>query len=209
MFTGIIRAIGRIEAAAPRGQGLELQLAGIPEAWGSRVGDSIAVQGTCLTIEELGGGTARFYLSAETLARTAARSWEPGARVHLEAALRAGDRFDGHMVQGHVDGVGRLLAREVRGEDLWLSLSLPEGLREAVFPKGSVTVDGVSLTVNALGSGCFEVNLIPHTLQETLLGDLAVGDAVHLEADPVAKQVAWVLAQRMRMHAPGGQEVRA
>lgn len=196
MFTGIIRARGSIQHSAPRGDGRVIEVAGLPSAWQSGVGDSIAVQGICLTIEAVDGNVARFYASAETLDRTTLAEWPVGRAVHIEAALRAGDRLDGHMVQGHVDGVGRILGREVVGEDLQIRFGYPALIAEAVFPKGSIAVDGVSLTINACDEAAFVVNLIPHTRRETLFDGLPDGAAINLEADPIAKQVAWVLRAR-------------
>lgn len=196
MFTGIIRARGSVQSLQPRGEGRELVVSGLPSSWGAGIGDSIAVQGICLTVEAVAGDTARFYAGVETLARTTLAGWSAGMPVHLEAALRAGDRLDGHMVQGHVDGVGYLRRREVVGDDLRLAFSRPDHIGDAVFPKGSIAVDGVSLTINACDDEGFVVTLIPHTRRETLFDGLPVGAAVNLEADPIAKQVAWVLQAR-------------
>ncbi len=198
MFTGIIRARGSVQHSAPRGDGRVIEVAGLPSAWQSDVGDSIAVQGICLTIEAIDGAAARFYASSETLARTTLGGWPVGRAVHLEAALRAGDRLDGHMVQGHVDGVGSILGREVVGEDLRIRFAYPELIADAVFPKGSIAVDGVSLTINACDEASFIVNLIPHSRQETLFEGLPDGAEVNLEADPITKQVAWVLRARTK-----------
>lgn len=171
-------------------------VSGLPSSWGAGVGDSIAVQGICLTVEAIEGDRARFYASAETLARTTLGDWVEGRAVHLEPALRAGDRLDGHMVQGHVDAVGRIEDRRAIGEDLRMRIEFPAGLGEAIFPKGSIAVDGVSLTINACDASTFEVNLIPHTRRETLFDRLPDGAPVNLEGDPIAKQVAWVLRAR-------------
>lgn len=194
MFTGLIRAQGELTALRPRGEGVEVLVAGVPAAWRLDEGASLAVDGICLTVESFSAAGVQMYLSAETLACTTARTWAPGRSMHLEPALRAGDPLGGHMVSGHVDAVGILSAREPRGEDLVLTFTLPAALAPAVVPKGSIAVDGVSLTVNATDGATFAVNIIPHTQRATHLGRLAVGDAVNLEADMVAKQVAHLMA---------------
>lgn len=193
MFTGIIRTCGSVQSNEPRGEGREITISGLLADWATGVGDSIAVQGICLTIEAIDGDRARFYASAETLARTTLADWAKGRAVHLEPALRAGDRLDGHMVQGHVDAVGWIQDRRPIGEDLRLRIAFPAELRGAIFPKVSVAVDGVSLTINTCDASSFEVNLIPHTRCQTLFDRLPDGTPVNLEGDPIAKQVAWLL----------------
>ena len=161
------------------------------------VGGSIAVAGCCLTAIETDPSGFTCELTEETLRRTAfERRLRPGARVNLERPLRADGRFDGHIVQGHVDGVGVVIGLKSLGASAELSLEIPEALERYLVEKGSVTVDGVSLTVAALGPRAFTVALIPYTLEVTSLGDLGPGDPVNLEADVVAKYVERLLAKR-------------
>jgi riboflavin synthase len=154
------------------------------------LGESIACSGCCLTVAERGGGTVSFDAVPETLARTTLGSWRPGTRVNLERALALGDRLGGHLVQGHVDAVGEVLARAAEGQGVRLTLSLPVAIAPLVAEKGSIAVDGVSLTVARVGRDRLEVALIPETLVRTTLGEAAAGTRVNLEADVVARHVA-------------------
>lgn len=185
MFTGIVQAVGRIVRAGPHEiDAGELDLAGVA------VGDSVCVQGACLTVTALTGRGFRADVSAETLAVTTGLAG-PG-EVNLEKALRAGDPLGGHLVSGHVDGVGTL----VRREGSVFAFRAPPQLARYVARKGSICVDGVSLTVNRVAGEEFEVNLIPHTLQVTTLGRLAPGANVNLEVDQVARYLERLLAAR-------------
>ena len=197
VFTGIIRAQATIEDVRPRGQGIQIVVCPVPVAWDQGEGDSIAVDGVCLTVEQVDGERVRFYVSQETLAVTTARHWRPGRSVHMEPAVAVGERLDGHIVQGHVDATGAVADAEPVGEDLVVWFSFPETVAPMIFDKGSIAVDGVSLTVNHVDGDRFSVNLIPHTRKHTHLGDLPPGEPVNLETDPVARQVV-AIVERMK-----------
>jgi riboflavin synthase len=154
---------------------------------GVAIGDSIACSGVCLTVVALKGRRFAADASVETLSATTARAWRAGTALNLERALTLGQPLGGHLVSGHVDGVGRLASRRADGRSERLRFSLPRALARYVARKGSICVDGVSLTVNEAGAGGFGVNIVPHTLRHTTLGRLAPGDAVNLEVDLVAR----------------------
>jgi riboflavin synthase len=192
MFTGIVQAVGRIATAKPAADGLKLTLdAGRLDLSDLGIGDSVAVSGCCLTIVAIEQPKLAFDVSAETL-RCTARLDRPGP-VNLEKALRLSDRLGGHLVAGHVDGVG-IVTRFERaasdGENVELEIEAAAELARFIASKGSIAVDGVSLTVNAVAGRRFAVNLIPHTLAVTTLGSLASGARVNLEVDMVARYVA-------------------
>ena len=189
MFTGIVEELGVIAAVEGDGDGLRLRIAAPKLAPLSRIGDSINVSGCCLTVVDVNGGTLAFDVVPETLRRTALAGLEPGAPVNLEDALRAGEPYGGHIVQGHVDGVGELVERREEGIGLWLRFRAPGNVQRYLIEKGSVTVAGVSLTVAALHDDGFAVAIVPHTLQLTTFRTLAVGDSVNLEADMIARYV--------------------
>ena len=188
MFTGLIEAIGTVERATP-GPMTEVWIRSRPDGPFVR-GESIAVNGCCLTVVEYTAQAFRADASPETLRRTAVGAFVPGQRVNLERSLRVGDRMGGHWVQGHVDGVARLLSRTSEGGSAVLTFELPHPLAPFFVEKGSVAVDGVSLTVNGLSPDSFHVALIPETLARTTLGERQVGDRVNLEADIVGKYAA-------------------
>ena len=184
MFTGIISAIGSIENAKQSGD-LRIQ---VSCPWDDvRIGESIAVNGACLTVVELGKHIA-FDLSAETISRTAPR-WNTGDKVNLERALKMGDALDGHMVTGHVDGLATLETITPTGDSFKLTLAAPASLSRYIAEKGSVTLDGVSLTVNETNGNDFSVNIIPHTWQHTTLSLRKPGDTLNLEIDLIARYV--------------------
>jgi len=189
VFTGIVRERGRVAAVDGGGGGVRLTVEAPATAPGVVVGDSVAVNGVCLTAVEAGNGTLAFDAVPETLARTSLGRLEPGVPVNLEPALRAGDPLGGHVMQGHVDGLARVRSVEPEGDGrrIWIDAA-PDLLRYTV-EKGSIAVDGVSLTVAALDDDGFAVALIPHTLAETTLGELTAGDDVNLEVDVLAKYV--------------------
>jgi riboflavin synthase len=178
MFTGIVRERGRVVSF----DGTRLVVASGTDA---AIGDSVAIAGVCLTVTERGDGTLSFDVVPETIERTTLGALTDGAQVNVEPALRAGEPLGGHIVQGHVDGVGRM--RGVVDGLTWFDV--PRDLLRYLIEKGSVTVDGTSLTVAALDEAGFAVALIPHTLEATTLGTLAPGDAVNLEADVIGKYV--------------------
>jgi riboflavin synthase len=188
VFTGLIQGVGVVERIAA-GPMTDLEIRWRPEAPYAR-GESIAVNGCCLTVVTSTADSFRVEASPETLRRTRLGALEPGMRVNLERSLRVGDRLGGHWVQGHVDGVGKVLERREEGGSRILAFSLPAALAPFFVEKGSVAVDGVSLTVNAVQSDRFRVALIPETLERTTLADRGVGDSVNLEADLVGKYVA-------------------
>ena len=197
MFTGIVEATGRIASADRRGELLVVRVACEARGLGVVVGGSIAVNGCCLTAVEASDKGFSCELTGETLARTAfGDRLRPGVVVNLERPMRADGRFDGHIVQGHVDGVGVVKGLKRLGASAELSVEIPEALERYLVEKGSVTVDGVSLTVAVLGLRAFTVALIPYTLEVTSLQDLGPGDPVNLEADVVAKYVERLLAKR-------------
>ncbi len=167
MFTGIVEELGVVAAVEGDGDGLRLQILAPRLAPLSRIGDSINVSGCCLTVVDVNGGTLAFDVVPETLRRTALAGLGPGSPVNLEDALRAGEPYGGHIVQGHVDGVGELVERREEGIGLWLRFRAPGSVQRYLIEKGSVTVAGVSLTVAALHDDGFAVAIVPHTLQMT------------------------------------------
>lgn len=192
MFTGIVQTTGRIDRVERRAHGArivivcpELQAASLSE------GDSVAVSGVCLTALDIGRESFAADLSAETLDRTTLGARRPGDAVNLEPALRASDRLGGHLVSGHVDGLGRV--RSIEQSNGNLHLSAPTELMRYIAPKGSITVDGVSLTVNQVGDADFTMAIIPHTRERTTLGELTAGAEVNLEVDLIARYVARLL----------------
>lgn len=193
MFTGLIQDVGKIERldAGPDGARLRITTALGPEIG---LGDSIAVNGVCLTATAADEDGFETEAMNQTLAVTALGGIEPGAAVNLELAMRASDRLGGHIVQGHVDGVGTVLAAEEDGFARRIRVELPPELLRYAIDKGSVTLDGVSLTIADLGDSWAEVSLIPETLERTNLGQLAPGDRVNVECDVVAKYVERLMA---------------
>lgn len=193
MFTGIVEESGEVLKRVETDDGLRLWI-GCSFADELRHGESVSVSGACLTVEEVGEGRFSVFLASETLDRTYLGGLPEGARVNLERAMPADGRFDGHLVQGHVDATAEVRAIEPVGEDWRFAFSLPESLAPYVVEKGSVTVDGISLTVAARSEEEYEVAIIPTTYELTTLAEKAVGDPVHLEADVIAKYVERVAA---------------
>ena len=194
MFTGIVEGLGKVESLrASAGGTRRLTVKTGLEVGKLPIGASMAVNGACLTIVARRAGrpsTFQADVGPETLACTTLGSLGPGSRVHLEPALRLGDSLGGHMVSGHVDGTGCVESARKQASTLALRVTAPEELATYLFKKGSVAIDGVSLTINQVAGASFEVLLIPHTLEVTLLGELRAGSRVNLEADMIAKQVA-------------------
>ncbi len=190
MFTGIVEDTGVVKSVEKKDRESTLTISvGRMDLSGAALGDSIAVNGACLTVTTLDGGEFTVDASHETLSRTTLGTLAPGARVNLERALRAGDRLGGHIVNGHVDGVGRVVSKTKSGGSYVFRFSLPEELARYVVEKGSVAVDGVSLTVNSSEGNEFTVNIIPFTLAETTFDDLDAGSPVNIECDIIAKYV--------------------
>jgi riboflavin synthase len=188
MFTGIIQAVGRIQSMESRGGDRRLRVAtGKLPLEGVIIGDSVAVSGVCLTVVGLSSLGFDADVSRETLSRTTLGGLQPGDAVNLELALTPTSRLGGHIVSGHVDGAGGIVARSEDARSVRFRMSAPVSLAKYIAEKGSICVDGVSLTVNAVGSDWFEVNLVPHTLAETTLGAASVGQTVNLEVDLLAR----------------------
>ena len=194
MFTGLIQEAGVVAELAPAPEGARLVISASAVLEDLAVGDSVAVNGACLTAVEVSAGGFAADCVAETLRRTALGSLGAGERVNLERPMRLGDRLDGHMVQGHVDGVGRVRATRGEGESTILEIAPPAGLLRYIVEKGSVAVDGVSLTVAERLPDAFTVALIPHTMEVTTLGPGARDRAVNLEVDVLAKYVESLVA---------------
>lgn len=193
MFTGLIEAVGRVGRFDDLAGGRRL-LVETPLGQELAVGDSIAVNGVCLTVVDRTSSNFSADVSPETLRVTSLGEWKTGRRVNLERPLRADQRFGGHFVLGHVDAVSELSSVREDGDSYWLEFTLPFALRRLVIPKGSVTLDGISLTVASLSDRDFGVQIVPHTWTHTALSDLAPGAAVNIEADVLGKYVARMLS---------------
>lgn len=198
MFTGLVEDVGVVEHVADTAAGRELRVrCGYDDL---AAGESIAVNGACLTVREHGGGWFTVAAVVTTLDRTTVAEWKAGRRVNLERAMRLDDRLGGHLVQGHVDGVGRVRQVRQEADARLVDLALPTGLAELMVQHGSVAVDGVSLTVNDLPApDVVQLSLIDYTLRHTTLGDLAADDLVHVEADMIGKYVQKLLAPYEKM----------
>ena len=193
MFTGLVTAIGVIEQVTDGPAGREFRVAAPFE--GLELGESIALDGACLTVRAFGPGWFTVAAVTTTLGRTTIGAWEPGRRVNLERALRLGDRMGGHLVQGHVDGVGVVRGTRVAGDAWLVDVEVPGDLAALMVPHGSITVDGVSLTVNDLPApDVVQLSIIEYTMRHTTLGRLAAGSRVHVEADVVGKFVQRLVA---------------
>jgi len=198
MFTGIVRERGRVAAVDGGQDGVRLRIEAPETARGVAVGDSVAVGGVCLTAVAVEGPELSFDAVPETLSRTALGSLRAGAEVNVEPALRAGEPLGGHLMQGHVDAVGSVRSVEPEGDGSRVWIDAPPAVLRYCVEKGSVAVNGTSLTVAALDDGGFAVALVPHTLAQTTLGALEPGDAVNLEADVLAKYVERLLPSTMK-----------
>ena len=209
MFTGIVEALGRVRRVVPAGGSVRLEIEAALPVEAIRLGDSVAVNGACLTVVERGGEWLAFEAVPETLRRTTLGELAPGDPVNLERALAAGARFDGHLVQGHVDAVGTVRSAVAEGDGVRLAVDCGVEFAGILVEKGSVAVDGVSLTVAALGPDSFEVALIPHTLARTTLGGRGAGARVNLEADVLGKYVRRYLERLLgsgAIRGAGGEE---
>jgi riboflavin synthase len=196
MFTGLIEQIGEVDGVRQTDAGREIRIRAPFTDLSS--GESVAVNGACLTVRELGSGWFTAAAVLTTLERTTIGDWNKGTRVNLERALRPGDRLGGHIVQGHVDCVGIVAAREQSGDALLIDVSVPPSVETLMVLHGSVAVDGVSLTVNELRPGGLQLSIIDYTLRHTTLGDLREGSRVQVEADIVAKHVRRLLEPYLR-----------
>jgi riboflavin synthase len=195
VFTGLVEEVGRV-SKLEAGEMSRLSVSARRVLEGTRVGDSVSVNGVCLTVNELDAGTLVFYAMPETLRRSALGDLAEGSAVNLERAMSPADRFGGHIVQGHVDGVGEVLGVRPEGEaEIW-EFRAPEAVLRYVVEKGSICVDGISLTVVSVGDGSFTVSILPQTRANTNLEELRVGDRVNLEADVIAKYVERLLEPR-------------
>jgi riboflavin synthase len=198
VFTGITAAMGSVRRLTRRGGDALLEIDTALELGDVRIGDSIAVSGACLTVTALSGGGFAADVSAETLSRTTLQAATVGARVNLEKALRVGDRFGGHIVLGHVDGVGTIREKTVRSRSVVFGFEVDPPLGRFIVAQGSIAVDGISLTVNCCKKNLFYVNIIPHTASGTTLGIKAVSDRVNIETD--------ILARYLEKLITGGRE---
>ena len=195
MFTGIVRELGTVVEVEEAGGGRALVVRAPETAARARVGDSVSVNGCCLTATAVSGDAISFHAVPETIARTTLGDLVRDDAVNVEPALRAGEELGGHYVQGHVDGVGRIESVEAEGEGLRVFVEAPDDVLRYCVEKGSITVDGVSLTVAELAESAFAVALVPHTLEATTLSDLRPSQAVNLEADVLAKYVERLISR--------------
>jgi riboflavin synthase len=195
MFTGIIIATGRVVSLAEKGGDLEMGIdAAALEDARMALGDSVSVQGACLTVARKQGTSFFADVSRETMAKTTLGTLSRGSKVNLEPSLRAGDALGGHMVSGHVDAVGKLRTLVQDARSWRMEFELPGSLMRFVAPKGSICINGVSLTVNQVDGRSFDVNIIPHTLKVTTLGELKAGDGVNIEIDVIARYLARLMS---------------
>ncbi|MDX9964471.1 riboflavin synthase [Desulfobacter postgatei] len=189
MFTGIIESLGTIRRIETQGEGKILVIACDLDLTGTGIGDSIAVNGACLTAVSLGKGQFKVDMAPETVSRTTFDSLGPGARVNIERALKLSDRIDGHLVSGHIDGTGVIAKIETRSNAIIYDIQVPENLACEMIEKGSVAIDGISLTINQCWENGFSVSIIPHTAKITTIGFKNVGDRVNIETDMLGKYV--------------------
>lgn len=188
MFTGIIEAVGSIERVESKGKDLSLRInTGALDLGDVQLGDSIAVNGVCLTVVELGAKSFCADVSAESLVHTNISAFQSGTPVNLEKALTLATRLGGHLVSGHVDGIGTIVEESNDGRSLRLEVEFPTSLAKFIAEKGSITIDGTSLTVTHVGASTFGLNIVPHTQGETIIVDYKKGDKVHLEVDLIAR----------------------
>jgi riboflavin synthase len=196
MFTGIVEATGRVAKLHATAEGGRLELDGVPFAADLSLGESVAVNGCCLTVVEFETGAVKFDLLRQTLDLTNLGDLRPGEPVNLERAMQAGGRFSGHFVQGHVDGTGSILAWEPRGQDYRLEVSIPADLHRLIIPRGSITLDGMSLTAAEKGAGSVTIWITPHTRTVTNLTTAFPGRRVNVEIDMIARYVEQLLVLR-------------
>jgi riboflavin synthase len=200
VFTGLVEEVGRV-SRLEQGEMLSLSISAGRAAEGTREGDSVSVNGVCLTVGKANGRTLSFYAMPETLRCTALGELVEGSAVNLERAMAAGSRFGGHIVQGHVDGVGEVLRVRPEGEAVIWEFAAPDSVLRYAVEKGSVCVDGISLTLVAIKEGSFTVSILPQTRANTNLAELGVGDSVNLEADVIGKYVERLLEPQLERFA--------
>lgn len=189
MFTGIIEGLGKISGIRSMGAGSRLAIAADFSLTDSKIGDSIAVNGACLTAVTISGSRFEVDVSPETLEKTTLKNIKIGERVNIERALRLSDRLDGHLVSGHIDGTGRIIHKTRQGNAIIVGFSIAESLARYMISKGSVAIDGISLTINRCDARSFEISIIPHTADITTIGIKNAGDAVNIETDMIGKYV--------------------
>ena len=211
MFTGIVEGTGVVRVVQPARDSIRLRIEAECDIAGAKVGDSIAVSGACLTVTGIAGRTFDADVTPETIARTTLGGLRPGDVVNLERPVAVGDRLGGHVVQGHVDGVGRVVRLDPQGEAWWLEVDAPSAVARYIVEKGSVAVDGVSLTVARRRDNRFTVCLIPHTIAVTTLGRLEAGAGVNVEVDIFAKYVERLVGSYapIATDAPAAEDLRA
>lgn len=205
MFTGIVEAIGTIASLESKGRDLRVGVnCGKLDLTDVKLGDSIAVNGICLTAVALSDGGFAADVSAETLQRSTFSALQAGSRVNLEKALTPTTRLGGHLVSGHVDGIGEVIARRMEGRSVRFRIKAPDELARYIATKGSITVDGISLTVNGVDGAVFELSLVPHTLHETTMDDFVAGQRVNLEVDLIARYLERLVLGQAAARAAGG-----
>lgn len=205
MFTGIVEATAKVEAVIPHGAAYRLRVDLGALAEGVKIGDSVAVDGTCLTVTTLQGTRAEFDVIRETLERTAFAALRVGDRVNVERSMRADGRFHGHFVTGHVDGTGRIVVKRHEPGQVWVTVEAPARLTAFMIEKGSVTLQGVSLTLTEVTDETFSVALIPHTLEVTSLGAKDVGSLLNVEVDVLGKWIRRLLTAYLPEGEGGGE----
>ncbi len=194
MFTGIIAAIGKVKSVQTQGGDLRLDIdTHTLDLSDVKLGDSIAINGVCLTVVAIKGATLGFDVSRESLDRTSLGKAQNGSPVNLEKAMAVGERLGGHIVSGHVDGLGEVLLLEASARSVKIRIGVPDALERYIAEKGSICIDGTSLTVNQVGPNWFEVNVIPHTMQETIISEYQAGTVVNLEVDLIARYLERLL----------------
>jgi len=204
MFTGIVEAVGRIGAVESKGEDTRVRVeAGKLDLSAAVLGDSIAVNGVCLTVTSIHAGGFWVDVSGETLSKTTFGDLKPGSKVNLEQALTPQSRLGGHLVSGHVDGIGKVASRQSDGRSVRFTVTVPDELAHYIATKGSVCLDGVSLTVNRVEGAGFDVNIIPHTLEETTLSGYQPGTQINVEVDLLARYLERLLTRGSNAHAGG------
>lgn len=203
MFTGIVEAVGTLAAITPKGEDISVTVrSGKLDMLDVKLGDSIATNGVCLTVVEFNDNSYTADLSLETLQKTGFAHYQVGDRVNLEKAMLPTTRFGGHIVSGHIDGVGEIIERNSVGRAIEFWVAMPESLSKYVAEKGSITVDGISLTVNGLRKNAFKLTIVPHTGAETTIADFHVGRKVNLEVDVLARYMERLLTAQTEASAP-------